>query len=104
MIAYYALIARNTTRDVRFSPTPGSSRLNRNQMFLLSFEIHYVRDVGVAGSNPVTPTIDFIRVFQPSAADGSGPAKFAVPETVPVSASKNRSMIRLFLDVGKITL
>ena len=23
----------------------------------------YVRDVGVAGSNPVTPTIDFISVF-----------------------------------------
>ena len=25
--------------------------------------IRYVRDVGVAGSNPVTQTIDFIRVF-----------------------------------------
>jgi hypothetical protein len=24
---------------------------------------HYVRDVGVAGSNPVTPTIDLIRFF-----------------------------------------
>jgi hypothetical protein len=32
-------------------------------MFLLSFNIHYVRDVGVAGSNPVTPTIDFIDIF-----------------------------------------
>src|ERR1700692_521671 len=25
---------------------------------------HYVRDVGVAGSNPVTPTIDLIRYFR----------------------------------------
>jgi len=24
---------------------------------------HYLRDVGVAGSNPVTPTIDFNKVF-----------------------------------------
>src|SRR6267142_2304925 len=28
-----------------------------------SREVGYVRDVGVAGSNPVTPTIDFIIVF-----------------------------------------
>jgi hypothetical protein len=28
-------------------------------MFLLTFIIRFVRDVGVAGSNPVTPTIDF---------------------------------------------
>ncbi len=32
-------------------------------MFLLSFEIHYVRDVGAAGSNPVTPTIDFREII-----------------------------------------
>src|SRR6266851_4026985 len=25
--------------------------------------VSYVRDVGVAGSNPVTPTIDFNRIF-----------------------------------------
>jgi len=28
-------------------------------MFLLSSNIHYAQDVGVADSNPVTPTIDF---------------------------------------------
>jgi hypothetical protein len=32
-------------------------------MFLLTFFIHDVRDVGVAGSNPVTPTTDFVDVF-----------------------------------------
>jgi hypothetical protein len=32
---------------------------------LLFFIIHYVRDVGVAGSNPVTPTIDF-NIFFPT--------------------------------------
>jgi hypothetical protein len=31
-----------------------------------------VRDVGVAGSNPVTPTIDFIRYFSASMPSGSG--------------------------------
>src|SRR5229473_3247779 len=41
----------------------GPSHLNRNLMFLLFFKIHYVRNVGVAGSNPVTPTIDFLMNF-----------------------------------------
>jgi hypothetical protein len=31
---------------------------------------HYVRDVGVAGSNPVTPTIDFPSYFIPGHALG----------------------------------
>ena len=33
------------------------NRAHRNYLFLLYFTIHYVRDVGAAGSNPVTPTI-----------------------------------------------
>ena len=45
---------------------------NHNYLFLLHFVIHYVRDVGVAGSNSVTLTIDSARVFQTSASNGSG--------------------------------
>jgi hypothetical protein len=29
----------------------------------MSYYFPYVRDVGVAGSNPVTPTIDLIKFF-----------------------------------------
>jgi hypothetical protein len=64
---------------------PGARQLNRNLMFLLPFEIHYVRDVGVAGPNPVTPTIDFNRVYTPSLAYGSRCKRLTVPKTVPVS-------------------
>ena len=34
-------------------------------------EMHYVRDVGVAGSNPVTPTIEFVGVFRVTSPLGS---------------------------------
>ncbi len=44
-------------------------------MFLLFFKIHYVRDVGVAGSNPVTPTIDFIQYFRSWHLAGSSSGK-----------------------------
>jgi hypothetical protein len=47
---------------------------------------HYVRDVGVAGSNPVTQTIDFIMVFLPEPAHGSRYFGLTVPKTVPVLA------------------
>jgi uncharacterized protein (DUF433 family) len=57
-----------------------------------------LRDVGVAGSNPVTPTIDFIRVFSPPPPYGSRSPRLTVPKTVPVSVQENRSTIRLFLD------
>src|ERR1700674_1200248 len=51
-------------------------------------EVSCVRDVGVAGSNPVTPTIDF-RVHL---------SLLTVPKTVPVLDSENRAKIRLSLD------
>jgi hypothetical protein len=57
-----------------------------------------LRDVGVAGSNPVTPTIDLIRIFRPPSTNGSRSKRFTVPKTVPVSAWKNHTMIRLSLD------
>jgi hypothetical protein len=43
-----------------------------------------VRDAGVAGSNPVTLTTDFIRVFAPVLAHGARYFGVAVPKTVPV--------------------
>jgi hypothetical protein len=43
-----------------------------------------LRDVGVAGSNPVTPTTDFHRVFAPVLAHGSRYFRIAVPKMVPV--------------------
>jgi hypothetical protein len=33
--------------------------------WILFGPIYYIRDVGVAGSNPVTPTIDFSALLQP---------------------------------------
>src|SRR5271156_2866617 len=57
-----------------------------------------VRDVGVAGSNPVTPTIDFIKVFPTPLACGSKSESLAVPKTVPVSARENHARFRLSLD------
>jgi hypothetical protein len=45
---------------------------------------HNFRDVGVAGLNPVTPTIEFIRVFSPPLAYGSRYFGVAVPKKVPV--------------------
>jgi hypothetical protein len=44
--------------DHRFNRFERSA--DHKYMFLLSFITQYVRDVGVAGSNPVTPTIDFL--------------------------------------------
>jgi hypothetical protein len=58
----------------------------------------YVRDVGVAGSNPVTQTTDFIRVFLTQGVRGSRSAVLTVPKTVPVSAQENRARSRLSLD------
>jgi hypothetical protein len=57
----------------------------------IGFLCFYIRDVGVAGSNPVTQTIDFIRVFPPCSAYGSRSTKLTVPKTVPVSAPENRA-------------
>ena len=51
----------------------------------------YVRDVGVAGSNPVTPTIDLNRFFQAAVPYGSRSKKLTVPKTVPVSSAENRA-------------
>src|ERR1700691_5963556 len=45
-------------------------RDNRKYLLSLNFSMHYIRDVGVAGSNPVTTTNDS-RVFSPSPALGS---------------------------------
>src|ERR1700728_222839 len=63
-----------------------------------------IRDVGVAGSNPVTPTIDFIRVFTPLPAYGARSPRLTVPKTVPVSARKNHARFRLSSDAcGRIS-
>jgi hypothetical protein len=48
---------------------------------------HNLRDVGVAGSNPVTPTIDFIRVFPPKYSMGPSAESLWVPDWVPVFES-----------------
>jgi hypothetical protein len=60
----------------------------------------YVQDVGVAGSNPVTPTTDFLRVFAPVLAHGSRYLGSRFQKRFLFSAQVNRSTIRLFLDVG----
>src|SRR5258708_36695826 len=57
-----------------------------------------LRDVGVAGSNPVTPTIDFHRVFLTPPDYGSGSKRLTVPKTVPVLAEENRAIFRLSVD------
>ena len=57
-------------------------------MFLLYFISYYVRDVGVAGSNPVTPTIDFINISYHECVENRHlvPAKtFFGPVLVPLS-------------------
>jgi hypothetical protein len=64
-----------------------------------SFDITF-RDVGVAGSNPVTQTIDFVSFFQPPSAYGSRAKKFTVPKTVPVSTRKNHLMVWLSLNAS----
>jgi hypothetical protein len=56
-----------------------------------------IRDVGVAGSNPVTPTIDLIIVFSPLPAYGSRSPWLTVPRTVPVSTQENHAGLRLSL-------
>jgi hypothetical protein len=33
--------------------------------------LYYIRDVGVAGSNPVTPTIEFAEIFERRVESGS---------------------------------
>jgi hypothetical protein len=47
----------------------------------------YLRDVGVAGSNPVTPTTDFLRIFPPRYSMGPSYESLWVPDWVPVFES-----------------
>jgi hypothetical protein len=54
--------------------------------------------------NPVTPTIDFNRVFSPPPAHGSRSKRLTVPKTVPVSSAEKRVKFRLCLDAGGQTI
>ena len=60
-----------------------------------------IRDVGVAGSNPVTPTTDFVIVFSSPSAYGSRSPTLTVPKTVPVSRPENNTKFRLSLDASR---
>jgi hypothetical protein len=72
-------------------------------MFLLTFFIHDVRDVGVAGSNPVTPTTDFVDVFHSINPLGSTLNQPLGSYWGPVSRQKKHARFRLRLDANVLT-
>ena len=61
---------------------------------ITTFRQHYVRDVGVAGSNPVTPTIDFPHFFSHRDALGAS-LKSMLGVSLGVSFDRSRSCRRV---------
>ena len=90
---------RRVSRTIRSILLIALPRLGQYYGEKIGTVCHYVRDVGVAGSNPVTQTTDFIRVFSPLSTYGSRSSRPTAPKTVPLSAQKIATRVWLALDV-----